>query len=66
MTQQHYVECGCCGYYHRSDYYGDCRNDEERFTGQDLDDKGVDWGLVDEFDERDMSSFAHITTKEQT
>jgi hypothetical protein len=26
-----YVDCGCCGAYHRLDYYGDCRNDAERF-----------------------------------
>src|ERR1700704_3280708 len=26
-----YIECGCCGAYHRSTYYGDCRNDIERF-----------------------------------
>lgn len=24
-------ECGCCGCYHRLDYWGDCRNDSERF-----------------------------------
>ena len=24
-------ECGCCGYYHRADWPGDCRNDAERF-----------------------------------
>lgn len=24
--------CGCCGCYHRMDYWGDCRNDEERFA----------------------------------
>lgn len=24
-------ECGCCGGYHRPDFYGDCRNDAERF-----------------------------------
>ena len=24
-------ECGGCGCYHRKDFYGDCRNDEERF-----------------------------------
>lgn len=26
-----FIECGCCGSYHRSTYYGDCRNDAERF-----------------------------------
>ena len=24
-------ECGCCGCYHRLDYWGDCRKDSERF-----------------------------------
>ncbi len=27
-----YVECGCCGHYHKQEYCGDCRNDAERFT----------------------------------
>jgi hypothetical protein len=27
----HLAECGCCGGYHRPDYWGDCRNDSERF-----------------------------------
>ena len=27
-----FIECGCCGAYHRSTYYGDCRNDLERFA----------------------------------
>lgn len=27
-----YVECGCCGSYHRADFYGDCREDSERFA----------------------------------
>ena len=31
MTQK-YFECGCCGAFHRTDYYGDCRNDAERFS----------------------------------
>ena len=25
------VECGSCDCYHRSDYLGDCRDDDERF-----------------------------------
>lgn len=36
-----YLECGCCGHYHRENYYGDCRNDDERFTLDDLEDMGV-------------------------
>ena len=34
-----YVRCGCCDHFHRPDYYGDCRNDNERFTFKDLDTK---------------------------
>lgn len=26
-----FVECGCCGSYHRTDFMGDCREDSERF-----------------------------------
>lgn len=28
---QRFAECGSCGAYHRADYWGDCRNDDERF-----------------------------------
>jgi len=27
-----FLECGCCGYYHREEFCGDCRNDNERYT----------------------------------
>lgn len=36
-----YYECGCCGHYHREDFVGDCRNDAERFTLDDLERLGV-------------------------
>ena len=36
-----YLECGCCEHYHREDYYGDCRNDAERFTLNDLEKMGI-------------------------
>lgn len=26
-----FVECGCCGHYHRVDFTGDCREDSERY-----------------------------------
>jgi hypothetical protein len=26
-----FLECGCCGAYHRADFAGDCREDSERF-----------------------------------
>ena len=29
------VECGCCECYHREDFWGDCRNDSQRFLPHD-------------------------------
>lgn len=26
-----FVECGCCGAFHRTDFNGDCREDGERY-----------------------------------
>lgn len=26
-----FIECGCCGAYHRTDFEGDCREDSERY-----------------------------------
>lgn len=26
-----FIECGCCGCFHRTDFAGDCREDSERF-----------------------------------
>ena len=41
-----FVECGCCGAYHRSDFAGDCREDSERY--HEIPDGAVlvgdDWG----------------------
>lgn len=34
-----YYECGICGHNHPWDWDGDCRDDVNRFTDQDLDDK---------------------------
>ena len=33
-----FVLCGCCEHYHRTNYYGDCRNDDERYTFYELED----------------------------
>ena len=30
----HMIECGCCEHHHREDFWGDCRNDEQRFIEQ--------------------------------
>lgn len=32
-----FLECGCCGWYHKEGYEGDCRDDDERYTLNDLD-----------------------------
>ena len=43
-----YLECGCCEHYHREDYHGDCRNDAERLTLDDLEDRGIpDKDIID-------------------
>ncbi len=31
-----YLECGCCGEYHEESFSGDCRNDTERWTYQEI------------------------------
>ena len=27
-----FIECGCCGRYHRTDFWGDCRENSERYV----------------------------------
>ena len=34
-------ECGCCGYYHRHGWYGDCREDSEGFMYADIDEESL-------------------------
>ena len=29
------IECGCCEFHHRSDFWGDCRTDSQRFLPHD-------------------------------
>ena len=36
MKKEVFVECGCCGHYHRENFWGDCRNDEERFVFEEV------------------------------
>jgi hypothetical protein len=31
VVVDHLEECGCCSCHHRPEYWGDCRNDAERF-----------------------------------
>lgn len=33
---QQFAECGCCGHVHRAEFFGDCRDDSERFTSDEL------------------------------
>jgi len=32
-----FFRCGCCECFHSRDFYGDCRNDAERFAMDELD-----------------------------
>jgi len=34
-----FFQCGCCDHYHRTDFWGDCRQDNERFFISQLDEK---------------------------
>ncbi len=42
-----FVECGCCGAFHNIAYSGDCRNDDERFNIEDLDEMYGEDGWVE-------------------
>lgn len=48
-----FIECGCCNCYHPAEFYGDCRDDANRFAGGDLDER---YGL---------DGWAEITIEEQ-
>ena len=37
-----FEECGCCEHYHLEDFYGDCRDDKNRFTLEEAEKKGMD------------------------
>lgn len=46
-------ECGCCGQYHRPNYWGDCRNDAERFPLPVLENgKNVEYPRADPYGNR--------------
>lgn len=36
MKAEIYVECGCCGEYHLEGFFGDCRDDSQRFSFNDI------------------------------
>jgi hypothetical protein len=46
-----FVECSCCGAYHRTDFTGDCREDSERYW--DLPDDAEVIYLKDEDEDED-------------
>jgi len=49
MLPQFY-ECGCCDCYHPIDWDGDCRDDDNRFAADELDEKfggSQNWELVE-------------------
>ena len=41
------VECGSCECYHRSDFWGDCRTDSQRFLPHDLADGEPEYVCAD-------------------
>ena len=51
-----FFQCGCCEEYHRVDFFGDCRQDDERFNPDELDAKyGFDgWVEVTQTDADNM------------
>ena len=55
------IECGCCLCYHRVDYHGDCRNDDERFSGWDEFEarfgRELDGKVIEVFAEEDFLPF---------
>lgn len=51
-----YVECGSCGHFHRAEFGGDCRNDAERFTADELDAKHGENGWIYESEEEQLDA----------
>ena len=44
-----FEECGCCGCYHPEGFYGDCRDDANRYGPGDLmklGEEGVGWSVI--------------------
>jgi hypothetical protein len=57
-----YVECGCCGHFHRPDFAGDCRDDSERFDHMQLNTKHGDaWDYLSEEDQMRGVTLARLT-----
>lgn len=34
-----FFRCGCCDHFHSVNFWGDCRQDDQRFTEDDLEEK---------------------------
>ena len=47
-----FVLCGCCYHYHPVDFWGDCRDNDNRFTEEELEEKygleSIGWIEIDE------------------
>jgi hypothetical protein len=39
LDKSKFFACGCCGHWHPPEFYGDCRNDANRFTTSKLEDQ---------------------------
>ena len=37
-----FFECGCCGHFHLMTFWGDCRDDNNRFTYDEMEQKAMD------------------------
>ena len=55
------IECGRCDHHHREDFYGDCRNDAQRFIEQDDPSGPSDYS--DEDGERWVSITAYLRSE---
>jgi hypothetical protein len=50
-TKPAFIECETCGYYHPVEFFGDCRDDANRFDGSQLDERyGADGWHQQEFE----------------
>jgi hypothetical protein len=48
-----FIECGCCGHYHPIDFWGDCRDDSNRFHIVQLEEMGYSFDDILELDEQE-------------
>jgi hypothetical protein len=55
--EKEYIECGCCGAYHRTDFFGDCRNDAERFNLEDIPNDAVIHSIEEQMEEEEEEEY---------